>query len=146
MRNLVIAILAVSFLFNCNSFSKEEKNRKLVLDFYKLALVDHKHREAAELYLSEDYKQHNPHAATGRKAFIDVFDEFFKILPNSSFEIKRSLADGDLVAVHVYMKPDPTHKGHAVVDIFRVEGDKVVEHWDVIQEIPENPKNENTMF
>lgn len=98
------------------------------------------------MYLREDYKQHNPHVATGRQAFVEAFNGFTAQLPNSSFEIKRSLADGDLVMVHTLFKPEPKHRGVAVVDIFRVENGKVVEHWDVLQDIPENPKNENTMF
>ncbi|PKA16760.1 polyketide cyclase [Leptospira haakeii] len=111
-----------------------------------MALIDHKHREAAELYLTEDYIQHNPHAATGRKAFVEFFDGFASQAPQANTEIKRSFADGDFVIVHAHLKIDPKSKGIAVVDIFRVEGDKVVEHWDVLQDIPEDPKNENTMF
>ncbi|TGL28329.1 polyketide cyclase [Leptospira koniambonensis] len=146
MKKFVVLTLAILSLFNCGNSAQEEKNKKLVLDFYKMALVDHKHREAADLYLSEDYKQHNPTVATGKEAFKEAFDGLFKVMPDASIEIKRALVDGNMVVVHSHLKLDKTSRGFAVVDIFRVEKDKVVEHWDVIQEIPENPKNENTMF
>ncbi|EIE00693.1 nuclear transport factor 2 family protein [Leptospira licerasiae] len=146
MKKLAALSLAVVSLLSCGNFAQEEKNKKLVLDYFKNALVDRKYREAADLYLSDDYRQHNPSIGTGKEAFKEAFDGFFKHMPDTSFEIKRALVDGNMVVVHSHLKLDKTSRGLAVVDIFRVEKDKIVEHWDVIQEIPENPKNENTMF
>ena len=66
--------------------------------------------------------------------------------PNRSSEIKRVMAEGDLVVLHVHSKPSPEDRGSAIIDIFRVENGKIVEHWDVIQPIPEKAANTNTMF
>lgn len=66
--------------------------------------------------------------------------------PQRSVSIKRAIADGDLVMLHVHIKPSPEGRGSAIVDIFRVENGKIVEHWDVIQPAPETAKNSNTMF
>jgi len=122
------------------------KNKFLVLKFYTLAFVERKGVEAAELYLSEDYIQHNPYTATGRQAFIDYVGSWAKEKPNAYSEIIRVVAEGDLVVVHVHDRLNKEDRGSAVVDIFRVENDKIVEHWDVIQDIPEKDYSGNTMF
>jgi predicted SnoaL-like aldol condensation-catalyzing enzyme len=62
------------------------------------------------------------------------------------FDVKRMVAEGDMVMVHSHLIRQPGERGTAVVDIFRLENGKVVEHWDVLQEIPEHPANNNTMF
>ena len=66
--------------------------------------------------------------------------------PNSRSEIKRVIAEGDLVVLHVHSVREPGQRGRAIVDMFRLENGKIVEHWDVIQDIPEKPANDNTMF
>jgi len=125
--------------------SQAERNKKLVVEFYNKFFQDHD-VNAALTYLAEDYKQHNPMAATGRKAVMDIFTGFFKAFPDARSEIKRAAADGDLVFLHVHAKMNKTDRGNAVVDIFRVQGGKIVEHWDVIQAVPEKSANSNTMF
>jgi predicted SnoaL-like aldol condensation-catalyzing enzyme len=126
--------------------SQLEKNKALVVKFYEMAFVDRRGVEAAELYLSEDYIQHNPYTATGRQAFIDYVLSSSKEKPNANSDIKRVIAEGDLVVVHVHDTLNKLDRGSAVVDIFRVENDKIVEHWDVIQAIPEKDYSGNTMF
>ncbi len=124
---------------------QEEQNKKTVLAFYQAAIND-KDFEAASVYMGEDYIQHNPLAATGPsglKAFVDFAR---KQAPNFKVEFKRVLADGDYVVVHCRATSGPDDRGSAVIDIFRLEGGKVVEHWDVIQPIPETSMNKNTMF
>ena len=144
-------ILCIIFLF-CSSLlyateaEQIEKNKTLVVNFYELAFVERKGVEAAELYLSEDYIQHNPYTATGRQAFIDYVASWAKEKPDAYSEIKRVIAEGDLVVVHVHDRLNKQDRGSAVVDIFRVENDLIVEHWDVIQEIPEKDYNGNSMF
>ena len=125
--------------------SQTERNKKLVVEFYNKVFQDHD-VDAALTYLTEDYKQHNPMAATGRKAFMDIFRSYFKAFPDARSEIKRVAADGDLVFLHVHAKMNKTDRGSAVVDILRVRDGKIVEHWDVIQAIPEKSANDNTMF
>ncbi|KMQ00277.1 MULTISPECIES: nuclear transport factor 2 family protein [Bacillus cereus group] len=124
---------------------EKEKNKKMVVDFYNEVFNKH-NIDIIPKYVSEDYKQHNPFVADGRKAFMDFFKEDFVKNPNSSAEIKRVVAEGDTVALHVYSRTNSQDKGVAIVDIFRIKDGNIVEHWDVIQEIPNEAANNNTMF
>ncbi|HDR7355984.1 ester cyclase (plasmid) [Bacillus wiedmannii] len=124
---------------------EKEKNKKMVVDFYNEVFNKH-NIDIIPKYVSEDYQQHNPFVADGRKAFMDFFKEDFVKNPNSSAEIKRVVAEGDTVALHVHSRTNSQDKGVAIVDIFRIKDGKIVEHWDVIQEIPNEAANNNTMF
>jgi predicted SnoaL-like aldol condensation-catalyzing enzyme len=120
--------------------------QKIVTAFFTTAFVDRQPREAAMRYISPDkYIQHNPNGKDGRESFINGFAKYVE---STSYrcEIKRVIAERDLVAVHSHCKEKPDDRGNAVVDIFRVENDLIVEHWDVMQAVPESPKNANTMF
>jgi predicted SnoaL-like aldol condensation-catalyzing enzyme len=122
-----------------------EANKKAVVEFYDLA-INKKDFEAASKFLGPRYVQHNPRAADGPeglKAFLAFLREKF---PDYHSEIKRVFADGDYVIVHVHNVPTPGSRGNAIIDIFKLENGKVVEHWDVRQEIPEQSANSNTMF
>ena len=124
---------------------QQEINKKNVVEFYEKAL-NQKDFEAASRYLGPRYTQHNPAAADGPeglKAFIQFLRDKF---PNSRSEIKRVFADGDYVIVHVHAIREPGTRGRAIIDIFKLENGKVVEHWDVAQEIPEKAANPNGMF
>lgn len=123
----------------------EEANRALVVAFYDRFFNGHE-TEAAAAVVVDDYKQHNPNVPDGKKVFVGYFTEFFKKNPNYRVKIARSATDGDLVYLHVHAQRSPQERGSAVVDIFRVKDGKIVEHWDVIQAIPEKAANENTMF
>ncbi len=115
---------------------------KFMTEFY----VDKKVREAFETWVDPAYIQHNPMAETGREAAIKFLEPFFAKNPNINYSIKRIIADGNLVAVHSHGKFAPDDRGIAVVDILRVQGCKVMEHWDVVQPIPEKSANTNGMF
>jgi len=122
-----------------------EANKKAVLEFYDKAL-NQKDFEAAAKYFGPHYIQHNPGAPDGIdgfKAFIAVRKEKF---PNARSEIKRAFADGDYVILHVHAMREPGERGVAIVDIFRLENGKIVEHWDVVQPVPEKTANANGMF
>ena len=122
-----------------------EANKKTVLEFYDLA-INKKDFDAASKFIGPRYVQHNPRAADGPeglKAFLAFLREKF---PDYHSEIKRVFADGDYVIVHVHNVPTPGNRGAAIIDIFKLENGKVVEHWDVRQEIPEQSANSNTMF
>lgn len=123
-----------------------EANKKLVRDFYEMAFNQHKPTEAAKKYIGSKYIQHNPYVPNGAEAFYSYFEKHFKENPKSHVEIKRVIGDGDLVALHLNSKENEKDRGRAIVDIFRVENGKIVEHWDVIQEVPEKTANGNTMF
>ena len=122
-----------------------EQNKKVVVDFYEKA-INQKDFEAASKHFGPRYTQHNPVAADGPdglKAFLQFLKEKF---PNSKSEIKRVFADGDYVILHVHAVREPGGRGSAIVDIFKLENGKIVEHWDVIQPIPETAANSNGMF
>ena len=124
---------------------QQEANKKAVVEFYEKAL-NQKDFEAASKYFGPRYTQHNPNAADGPegfKAFLQFLKEKF---PNSRSEIKRVFADGDYVIVHVHAVREPGTRGNAIIDIFKLENSKVVEHWDVVQPIPEKAANSNGMF
>ena len=103
-------------------------------------------RHAFETWVDPGYIQHNPMAPTGRAAAIAFLEPFFANNPAISYSIKRIVADGNLVVVHSHGKFAAADRGVAVVDILRVERCKVVEHWDVVQPVPETAANTNTMF
>ena len=122
-----------------------EANKKNVVEFYEQA-INKKDFEAASKYLGSRYIQHNPVAPDGPeglKGFIGFLKSKF---PDSKSEIKRVFAEGDYVILHVHAIREPGQRGSAIVDIFKLENGKVVEHWDVVQPIPEKAANANGMF
>lgn len=123
--------------------------KQIVTAFFDLAFVQRKPVEAALKYISADqYIQHNPAGADGRAAFIGGFAAYVETT-NFRCDIKRVIAEGNLVVVHNHCKENPAEasdRGSAVVDIFRVEKGRIVEHWDVEQSVPAQSKNSNTMF
>jgi len=138
----VIAFAPAAFAADAKQI---EENKKTVTAFYDAA-INQKDFEAAAKFIGPRYVQHNPRAADGPeglKAFLGVLREKF---PDYHSEIKRVFADGDYVILHVHNVPMPGARGAAIVDIFKLEGGKIVEHWDVRQEIPEQSANSNTMF
>jgi predicted SnoaL-like aldol condensation-catalyzing enzyme len=127
------------------SSSRLEANKKVALAFYDAA-INRKNFDDAVKYLGAGYTQHNPTAADGAeglKAFIDFLKTRF---PTQRGNIKRVVAEGDLVILHVHSTREDNTPGRAIVDIFRIDHGKVVEHWDVIQDIPEKAANNNGMF
>jgi len=125
---------------------QNEKNKELVKNYYDLSLNRKKPEEAVAKYLGPYYRQHNPGAADGGEAFIAFVHAFAGAFPSLHFDFRRFIAEGDLVTVHSHLIRQPGDRGVAVMDIFRIENDKIVEHWDVLQEIPEAAANSNTMF
>ena len=125
--------------------AKIEANKKTVLAFYE-AGINNKDFDAASKFIGKRYVQHNPNIADGPeglKAFLGVFKEKF---PNLRGDIKQIFADGDFVIVHVHGVRVPGERGSAIVDIFKLEDGKIVEHWDVLQSIPATSANTNGMF
>jgi predicted SnoaL-like aldol condensation-catalyzing enzyme len=126
--------------------NQQETNTSTVREFYHLALNLKKPEEAAAKYLGPSYRQHNPTAGDGAGPFIAFVKGFSQAFPSLHFDFKRFIAEGDLVVVHSHLVRSPGDRGMAVMDIFRLENGKIVEHWDVLQEVPESAVNTNTMF
>lgn len=129
-----------------DSLTTAEKNKKLAIEFYELAFNQHKPTEAAKKYFGETYIQHNPQVPNGAPAFYEYFEGHFKKHPKAHVKIYRVIADGDLVALHLHSKIDEKDLGEAVVDIFRFENGKIVEHFDVVQPVVAKSVNGNTLF
>ena len=125
---------------------RAEQNKAVVVDFYQGVFLKHQVSSYADQYLAEKYIQHNPHVQDGKAPFINYFKAYFQQNPEAQNQIKRVIASGDLVALHVHSIQSQADRGKAIVDIFRVENGKIVEHWDVIQAIPEQSANTNSMF
>lgn len=123
----------------------EEANRKLVIEFYHKFFNGHELVKSTSV-ISNDYKQHNPNVADGKDAFVSFFVTYFKDHPNYRTKVVQTAADGDLVWLHSHFTDGPDDRGQAVVDIYRVKAGKIVEHWDVIQNVPEKSANPHTMF
>ena len=124
---------------------KEEQNKKTVVEFYEKA-INQKDFEAASKYMGPRYTQHNPMAADGPAGLQGYLQFLRSKYPASHSEIRGVFADGDFVILHVHAIRDPGTRGSAIVDIFKLENGKIVEHWDVIQEIPEKAANANGMY
>jgi predicted SnoaL-like aldol condensation-catalyzing enzyme len=122
-----------------------EANKELVLAFYR-KMIGEKDPEGAREYMGESYRQHSPYAKDGFEGVADFARTFKRDFPNHHYEVKRVIAEGDYVVLHLHGISGPSPHGEAVVDIFRVKDGKVVEHWDVIQPLPETSENPNTPF
>lgn len=125
--------------------AREEANRALVVAFYDSFFNRHETAEAAKV-VADDYIQHNPEVPDGKEPFVSYFTGYFAENPASRARIVRSSTDGDLVWLHVHATNGADDLGQAVLDIFRVKDGKIVEHWDVIQNVPAEAANKNTMF
>lgn len=124
-----------------------QKNKKMVMDFFNTAFVDKKIQEAFDTYVGDTYIQHNPNLPNGKEPVIGFLSKIFlDDNPQISVSVKRVIAEGDIVVVHHHSKNTPRDPGLAIVEIYRVENGKIVEHWDVLQNVPETSANDNTMF
>jgi predicted SnoaL-like aldol condensation-catalyzing enzyme len=130
-----------------------ETNKDITVAFYK-TLFEGRVEDAFRLYAGRPYCQHNPLIEDGTEGLRKFVTWMTSHHPDARYEIKRVFADGHYVILHChwhglsgdYLVGKPNPRGEAVVDIFRLEGGKVIEHWDVIQPIPETSANANTMF
>ncbi|MGA6223133.1 nuclear transport factor 2 family protein [Streptomyces umbrinus] len=120
-------------------------NKKLVTDYVDQLLV-RKDLTAIDTYVGTEYHEHSPNIPDGAVGVKIGLAAYFERFPQLSVAPKRVIAEGDLVAVHSHYVDAPGGRGRAVIDLFRVRDAKIVEHWDVSQDVPETSANANTMF
>jgi predicted SnoaL-like aldol condensation-catalyzing enzyme len=123
-----------------------EQPKRIILDFFQLCFVEKQARAAFEQFVAPTLVQHNPALADGAQPALTSLEEHLRENPEIHFDMRHIVAEDGLVAVHAMVKSDQKDRGRAVVDIFRVSEGKIVEHWDVIQPIPETAANPHPMF
>ena len=122
------------------------QNKQNAINFYKMAYEGNP-KQAVELYVGNEYIQHNPLVGDGPEPFIAYFKQMAREYPDKSIEFVRAVAEGDLVALHTHQVWPSINKEYVTMDFFRFdENGKIVEHWDAMQLIPETSKNGNTMY
>ena len=123
-----------------------QQNKQNAIAFYKMAYEGNP-AKAVELYVGDEYIQHNPSVENGPKPFIAYFDAAAKDHPRKTINFVRAVAEGNLVALHTHQVWPDIMKEYITMDFFRFDREgKIVEHWDSIQQIPEISKNGNTMY
>ena len=122
-----------------------ESNKQNAIEFYRTAYLGNP-AEAVELYVGTQYIQHNPLVADGKQAFIDYFEEMARDYPDKSIEFLRAVSEGDLVALHTH-QTWPGDVQYVTMDFFRFDDNgKIIEHWDSMQQIPDETKSGNLMY
>lgn len=122
-----------------------EKNKENAIAFYRTAYAGQP-AKAVNLYAGDCYIQHNPDVEDGKQGFVDYFNRMATDYPNKEIEFVRAVAEGDLVALHTH-QIWPGNDQYITMDFFRFDANgKIVEHWDSIQQIPEENKSGNTMY
>ena len=122
-----------------------EQNKLNAVAFYRMS-YDGNPRKATELYVGDEYIQHNPLVGDGVQPFIDYFEKMAREYPDKSIEFVRTIAEGDLVALHTH-QVWPSNDEYVTMDFFRFDkSGKIVEHWDSMQQIPKTSANNNTMY
>jgi len=123
-----------------------DENKRNVMAFYDLMFNQNRPSEAIDRFAGAEYRQHNPHVGDGKRAFVEYLERMAAENPGKQVEFIRSIAEEDMVVLHC-RQSWPGDEVYAGIDIFRLDADgKIVEHWDVLQLVPEHSANDNGIF
>ncbi|MGW5722637.1 nuclear transport factor 2 family protein [Amycolatopsis sp. NPDC003865] len=125
--------------------TENQRNKEVVLAFIRTAFTEKRPADAFAEYVGENYVQHNPHAPAGAAASAEHLERFVAGFPELTLEVRRVIAEDDLVCTHGLMRLTPGSRGSAVADVMRVRDGRIVEHWDVVQDVPEVTASGNPM-
>lgn len=141
VKFLYVAVLAVAALFSIGSAqaetAQEARNKQIAIDFYNAALNE-KNWEKAVKYIGDRYTQHSLYMQDGPGGLEELVARIKRDHPDNRGEIKRAFADGDLVVMHLHVTRHRGHLGWSVIEVLRLENEKVVEHWDMFRTVPES--------
>jgi predicted SnoaL-like aldol condensation-catalyzing enzyme len=143
------AAFAIGLAANAFADAPVTKNPKGLLAVGLLDTVfnQHKVQEGFDKYVGDTYRQHNPYAADGKQAAIDFLSKFLVEGAVYHYDFKHVYVDGSIVIVHSHVTRGTDDRGSSVIDMFRLDKhNKIVEHWDIVQPVPEKSANDNTMF
>lgn len=143
---ILVLVLTKSTMRSADEYQTSMLPRDVVLAFSKMAFDEHQPEEAVLQYFSPDVIDHNPNIAGTRESIIAHLEALEWATEGPSREIKHMITQGDYVVVHHHLKREPGTAGIAAVEIFRVANGLIVEHWDVLQSVPENTINPQPMF
>lgn len=125
---------------------KLEQNKETAKRFYAMAFNDGNPREAVKKYTGVHYRQHNPHVGDGKENFIKYFEDLARDYPDKRLHFKHAIAEDNYVVLHTYQEW-PGDEDYATIDIFGFDDNgKIIEHWDVLQPIPQEFAHDNGMF
>jgi predicted SnoaL-like aldol condensation-catalyzing enzyme len=125
--------------------AEHDSHKDTAVSFMRL-VGSGKVRDAYERYVDENFRHHNAFFHGDRESLLKAMEENAQKNPNKVVDVKRTLEDGDFVAVHTHIRQNARDRGGAAVHIFRFENDRIAELWDVGQEIPKDSPNEHGMF
>ena len=132
---------------NSSNHPIAEDSRDLVLAFYNEALVRRSPRTAFMRFMSPDFIEYKPDIEGGtRSQAAEFLEGLMENLPNVSWEVVRTVAEGNLVVLHARFTPSPGAPAYAIADFFRVQHGLIVEHWDVVAGPPSDQRNPNSRF
>jgi predicted SnoaL-like aldol condensation-catalyzing enzyme len=121
-----------------------QANKQLVSQYYA-AVWNARDADATTRFVADEYIQHNPNIANGRMPLQAFLAGFFQQLPDAKFKVVRLVAEDDLVVAHSLFSANALDRGTAVVDVYRIQDGKLVEHWDVKEPVPDSTANGNPM-
>ncbi|MEV5714001.1 nuclear transport factor 2 family protein [Amycolatopsis mediterranei] len=126
--------------------TESRRDKEVVLAFLQLAFTEKRPVDAFAEHVGENYIQHNPHAPASAAASARYLAGFVARFPQLTLDVHRVIAEDDLVCTHSLLRLAPGSRGSAIADVMRVRDGRIIEHWDVVQEIPETTASGNPMI